>query len=481
LQFTELGRLLGWLAVSLLAIGAFFTNLVILVIATACFLLLLVEAVAFRREVGVARRSITVRTEPADIETVAERRIQMRTAIRNSSQFTFRIAKIKRIHPPEVEQALDSPKLISRRSEHEVKVLLRTNAPGRFETEGTELRLTGGRGLFRQSLQYQDRVVIVSYPIPSRMNTLSNVTGISDLAVDPLRRGSGTDLAGLRPSSFLEDFHRIDWKATARTGQLVARDFLAEKDPTIMLLIDVSALKHAIAGTGRTIMLTQFSNLFNDPFVAMSPIGLIMFDERSVVARLEPQVGPEGRRELRRMLFEKISKGAELAESVEDTSRSYVELLREKRTLTARSTRPVRGNPFAELVESVAQKILPFYDEAISTHLRRVRNQGAFKAFELTATFTEPMLLVCVTDRSMKVSGLCEGARLAMEMNHHVIIAVVENFEKTESIEPFLDLENLGIRPVTTTPNELWRRINKELQSTRERRTLAGRTLQSMK
>jgi hypothetical protein len=481
LQLTGLGRLVGWLAVSLLAIGLFFTNQAILAMAAACFLLLLVEAVAFRRTVGVARRSITVLTEPANVEAVAERQTQTRTTIRNSSRLTFPITEIKRIHPPEIEEVLENPKLISRRSEHELKVFLKANVPGKFETEGTELSLIGGRGLFRQSLQFQDRVIMVSYPIPSRMNTLSNVTGISDLAVDPLRRGSGTDLAGLRPSSFLEDFHRIDWKATARTGQVTARDFLAEKDPTIMLLIDVSALKHAIAGTDRTIMLTQFSNLFSDPFVAMSPIGLIMFDERNIVARLEPQIGPEGRRELRRMLLEKISEGTELAESVEDTSRSYVELLREKQTLTAQSTRPIRSNPFAELVESLAQKILPFYDVAISTHLHRVRNQGAFKAFEVTATLTEPMLLVCVTDRNSKVSGLYEGARLATEMNHHIIIAVVESFGKAESTEPFLDLANIGIHPVTTTPDELWRRINKELQSTRERRTLAGRTLQWIK
>jgi hypothetical protein len=481
LQLTELGRIIGWLVVSLLIIGVFFSSPLILVIAAICFIFLLAEGVAFRRAVGVARRSITVLTEPANVEAVAESRAQVTTTIRNSSQLAFRIAQIKRIHPPEIKEVLDVQELISRGGEHEVKVFLATHAPGRFETKGTVLSLVGGRGLFRQSLQFQDRVIVVNYPLPRKMNTLSNVTGMSDLAVDPLRRGIGTDLAGLRPYSFLDDFHRIDWKATARTGRVIARDFHAEKDPTIMLLIDVSALKQAMTRTGRTIMLTQFVNLFNDPFIAMSPIGLIMFDERSVVARLEPQVGPEGRGKLRRTLFEKIGEGADFTDSLEDTTRSYVELLRERRRLTAQLTRQDRSNPFAELVKSLAAKILPFYDEAISTHLHRIRSQGAFKAFEIIATFTEPTLVVCVTNRNAKVSGLYEGARLVMTMNHHVIVALVESFGETEFTEPFIDLANLGIRPVTTTPDELWRRINKELQNTGEKRTLAGRTLQPMK
>jgi hypothetical protein len=471
----------AWLAISLLGIGLIFASLPILAMAAVSFFTLLVEAVVFRRAIGVAQGSITVLTEPANVGAVTTTRIQLRTAIRNSSQLTFRVAKIKRIHPAEIEENLSSPKLISRRSEHEVRVSLRTNAAGRFETEGTELTLIGGLGLFRQSLKFQDRVAVLSYPLPSRMNTLSNVTGITDLAVDPQRRGSGTDLAGLRPSTFLEDFHRIDWKASARTGQLVARDFLAEKDPTIMLLIDLSVLKHAITSTSRTIMLTQFSNLFSDPFVAMSPIGIIMFDERRIVARSWPQVGPEGRRKLRHMLFEALSEDYDLTESPEDTSRSYVELSREKRMLTVQSTQLNRINPFTELVESLAQKILPYYNKALSTHLHRVRNQGVFKAFEVTATFNEPMLLVCVTDRNAKTSGLYEGARLAMEMNHRIIIAVIESFRKIESAEPFMELANIGISLVITTPDELWRRINKELQNTRQRRTLASGTLQSMK
>jgi hypothetical protein len=149
--------------------------------------------------------------------------------------------------------------------------------------------------------------------------------------------------------------------------------------------------------------------------------------------------------------------------------------------LTVQSTQLNRINPFTELVESLAQKILPYYNKALSTHLHRVRNQGVFKAFEVTATFNEPMLLVCVTDRNAKTSGLYEGARLAMEMNHRIIIAVIESFRKIESAEPFMELANIGISLVITTPDELWRRINKELQNTRQRRTLASGTLQSMK
>jgi hypothetical protein len=478
LHLTELGRIILWLVASLLVIGFFFLNPLILIIGAVSIALFLVEAVSFRRAVGIARRSITVHTEPTNVETSTGRPAQAKTTIRNSSQLTFRISSIKRIHAPEIQMILDGPKSILRRGEQKTKVLFKSDTPGRYETQGTVLCVIAGRGFFKQSLQFSDRVKVTNYPLPRGIDTLSSATDIFDLAIDTLRRGTGTDLAGFRPYSFLDDFHRIDWKATARTGQLIARDFYAEKDPTIMLLIDISALKQAMTAAGAAIMLTQFMNLFSDPFIAMSPIGMVMFDQRSVVAHLDPQVGPEGRTRLRHMLFEKIDYDVDLSGQLGDSSRSYVELVRNRQALVAHSTREGRGNPFGDLVQSLASKVLPFYDVAISTHLLRVKGQGAFKAFEIIATLTEPTLTVCLASRNTKASGLYEGARLAATLNHRVVLALIDPHEYAEeSADQFRGLTNLGVRLVTTTPDRLWRTVNKELEASGQRRAIAGRSL----
>ena len=56
------------------------------------------------------------------------------------------------------------------------------------------------------------------------------------------RRGAGQDLLSLRDYQVSDDIRRIDWKATARTGQMTVREFASDDDRrvTVVLLIDAS-------------------------------------------------------------------------------------------------------------------------------------------------------------------------------------------------------------------------------------------------
>ena len=56
-----------------------------------------------------------------------------------------------------------------------------------------------------------------------------------------LRLGQGTELAQVRPYVPGDDVRRIDWNATARTGQPHVRVYVAERALTTWLVLDVSA------------------------------------------------------------------------------------------------------------------------------------------------------------------------------------------------------------------------------------------------
>jgi uncharacterized protein (DUF58 family) len=54
-------------------------------------------------------------------------------------------------------------------------------------------------------------------------------------------RGTGTELAQIRPYQFGDDVRRIDAAASARTGHPHVRDYIPERTLTTWLLVDVSA------------------------------------------------------------------------------------------------------------------------------------------------------------------------------------------------------------------------------------------------
>jgi uncharacterized protein (DUF58 family) len=121
---------------------------------------------------------------------------------------------------------------------------------------------------------------------------LASVHAIPDLASDPSRKGAGTDFAGVRPYLFSDDYHRIDWKATARTSKLMTREYRPETDPPIILIVDSSLL------TDQSAVTSVLGKLVWDGQLSGNAIGLILFGEHSILSNIEPRVGVANRRRI---------------------------------------------------------------------------------------------------------------------------------------------------------------------------------------
>lgn len=52
-------------------------------------------------------------------------------------------------------------------------------------------------------------------------------------------RGQGTDFYRIRPYEALESAHRVDWKATAHTGELQVREFALEREQAVAFFLDL--------------------------------------------------------------------------------------------------------------------------------------------------------------------------------------------------------------------------------------------------
>jgi len=139
---------------------------------------------------------------------------------------------------------------------------------------------------FRRRLRARD-VDIVVYPKPEAIgDELHLLPTFPGRMVSP-RRGIGQDLFSLRDYQPQDDLRHIDWKATARSRNLTVREFTAEDERRITIILDTSEPDNADA--------TEFNTRFEHGVVQAASLLNHFVDERAEVRlMLGNDLGPYG-------------------------------------------------------------------------------------------------------------------------------------------------------------------------------------------
>jgi uncharacterized protein (DUF58 family) len=184
------------------------------------------------------------------------------------------------------------PLEVPARSKATATVDLRPTRRGRFELRDLVVRVAGPIGFAaRQDRQLRPATLRVYPPFASRDEAELRINKGRILEVG-LRsaqgRGGGTEFDAMREYGPDDEFRRIDWSSTARAGKPIVRTYRAERNQTVLLLLDngrvmagrvadVPRVEHAMDAV---MMLTAVTTRLGDR------CGLIAFDRevRSVVA-----------------------------------------------------------------------------------------------------------------------------------------------------------------------------------------------------
>ncbi len=143
------------------------------------------------------------------------------------------------VKAPIIRRTLDYFVHVPRNSERESKSLHVFERRGRFLIKNFELSTKFPFGFFRhrRRLPAKETELLV-FPALVPLDNQVDALQIESGAVPSNRRGSGQDLLALRDYQPNDDLRRIDWKATARTRHLTVREFLAEDDTKVTIILD---------------------------------------------------------------------------------------------------------------------------------------------------------------------------------------------------------------------------------------------------
>ena len=112
---------------------------------------------------------------------------------------------------------------------------------GHVLVKGFELSTRFPFGFFRHRRRLSARDVdIVVYPKPEPITDRLNLLPLQSGQTTSLRRGAGQDLLMLRDYQARDDLRHIDWKATARAQRLTVREFAAEDERRITIVLDTT-------------------------------------------------------------------------------------------------------------------------------------------------------------------------------------------------------------------------------------------------
>lgn len=147
-------------------------------------------------------------------------------------------------HPPPSLEADGLPRRIAleRGQWSEVAYQVRPVARGEAQFAPAEVRLFSPLGLWRigrRAGSTSDTRVYPNFRALAKYTLLATDNRLSQIGVLQVRRrGEGMEFHQLREYRQGDAQRAIDWKATARTQRLIAREYEEEKDQRVMLVID---------------------------------------------------------------------------------------------------------------------------------------------------------------------------------------------------------------------------------------------------
>ncbi len=222
----------------------------------------------------------------------------VRVRVRNHTATAWRVEL--RDSPPEAIPS-DLPAApfaftVAPQTRHVIVYHLTPRARGDYAFGDVYVRLRGRLGLVRRQMQISVPTRVKVYPNladTAKFSLMARKGRLQQVGIRAARlMGAGREFESLRDYQPDDELRRVDWKATARQGRLVARQYEVEKSQNVILALDVGRTMLAeIDGVEKldyainaALLLAYVAELAEDK------VGLLLFAD-TVQAYLPPKRG----------------------------------------------------------------------------------------------------------------------------------------------------------------------------------------------
>ncbi|MEO7398756.1 MAG: DUF58 domain-containing protein, partial [Ilumatobacteraceae bacterium] len=289
--------------------------------------LFVVDAIA-----GVAPSRITVAREHADSVTLGETST-ITWVLENHGRKRAKITMTDALWPSLRATRRTVTVRLGARSRHAATAEVWPSRRGRFPFNDVTVRVASPLQL---AIRHRTRDVpstlrvMPAFPSRDEIQRKMRQPRIIDVGIRTLRvKGSGTDFDQLREFSPGDDSRRIDWAATARSQRPIVRQFRAERNQSVVILLDNGRIMAGQVGVGNfavprvehamdaVLGLTQVATHLGDK------VGMLTFDRqvRTVVAASQSRVQRSRVAEAMYLLEPELSESAYLAAFTYATAR----------------------------------------------------------------------------------------------------------------------------------------------------------------
>jgi uncharacterized protein (DUF58 family) len=165
--------------------------------------------------------------------------------VRNRDSLAARYVKLRAVASSQLEVRIEPPAgEVAAAGRLKVKVHVRAPRVGQHGVHGLALEVHGASGLFEVPLTFANPYGIEVMPRPFATYLTQARGGRSHIVASAGRpgrtRGEGNDLRELREHQPGDPFRRIAWKASARRGRLMVRDYEREERDVVWVVLDTT-------------------------------------------------------------------------------------------------------------------------------------------------------------------------------------------------------------------------------------------------
>lgn len=171
--------------------------------------------------------------------------IEIEAEVRNRDTLAARFVRLRAVASSQLEVTIEPDRgEVTASGRLKVKVVVRTPRVGQHGLHGLALEVHGAPGLFEVPLTFANPYGIEVLPRPFMAYLMQPRGGRSHLVAPSGRpgrvRGEGDDLRELREHQPGDPFRKIAWKASARRGTLLVREFEREERDVVWLVLDAA-------------------------------------------------------------------------------------------------------------------------------------------------------------------------------------------------------------------------------------------------